>query len=76
MVGYGLKYKNYHLCLCKFVESLHSFRLIDMKSLQKLPEVKDTNDPDKMVMLVGEILKDPREDKKIISKVAKSVCIP
>lgn len=49
---------------------------ITKKSLQKLPEVKDTNDPDKMVMLVGEILKDPREDKKIISKVAKSVCIP
>lgn len=45
-----------------------------MKALQKLPEVKDTNDPDKMVMIVGEILKDPREDKKIISKVAK-VCV-
>jgi hypothetical protein len=49
---------------------------ITKKSLQKLPDINDENNPSKVVGLVGEILKDPREDKKIISKVAKSVCIP
>ena len=49
---------------------------IAKKSLQKLPDVNDESNPDKMVTLVSEILKEPREDKKIISKLAKSVCVP
>jgi len=49
---------------------------IAKKSLQKLPDVNDESNPDKMVTLVSEILKDPRQDKKIISKLAKSVCVP
>jgi hypothetical protein len=46
---------------------------ITMKSIQNLPAV--TNEPDNYLRTVNEILKDPRDDKKIISKVASTITI-
>jgi len=46
---------------------------ITMKSIQNLPEV--ANEPDNYLRTVNEILKDPRDDKKIISKVASTITI-
>ena len=46
---------------------------ITMKSIETLPNIKQ--DPDDYVNTVNELLKEPREDKKIISKLAKEVCV-
>jgi len=46
---------------------------ITRKSIQTLPSIGQ--DPDDCVKTVHELLKEPREDKKIISKVAKEVCV-
>lgn len=46
---------------------------ITMKSIQNLPEV--ANEPDNYLKTVNEILKDPRDDKKIMSKVASTITI-
>lgn len=46
---------------------------ITMKSIQNLPEIAD--EPDNYLRTVNEILKDPRDDKKIISKVASTITI-
>jgi hypothetical protein len=43
------------------------------KSIQALPEFK--SDPDEYVKTVSEVLKEPREDKKIISDVAKELLV-
>lgn len=45
---------------------------ITKKSVICLPNMTDT---DKQMKTFEEVLKDPREDKKIISKVAKELCI-
>jgi hypothetical protein len=45
---------------------------ITKKSVLSLPYMTDT---DKQIKTYDEVLKDPREDKKIISKVAKEICI-
>lgn len=44
---------------------------ITKKSIQVLPSM--SQDPDDYVQTVNELLKEPREDKKIISKVAKEM---
>ncbi len=41
------------------------------KSMESMPYLED--DPDKYVRTVSEVLKDPRDDRKIISKIAKNV---
>ena len=41
------------------------------KSMKSMPYLED--DPDKYVKTVSEVLKDPRDDRKIISKIAKNV---
>ena len=46
---------------------------ITMKSIETLPSINQ--DPDDYVNTVNELLKEPREDKKIISKLAKEVCV-
>jgi len=46
---------------------------ITMKSIETLPSINQ--DPDDYVNTVNELLKEPREDNKIISKLAKEVCV-
>ena len=46
---------------------------ITMKTIKNLPEI--TSEPDNYIKTVNEILKDPRDDKKIISKVASQITI-
>ena len=46
---------------------------ITMKSIETLPSIYQ--DPDDYVNTVNELLKEPREDNKIISKLAKEVCV-
>lgn len=41
--------------------------------MDKLPEV--TQDPDKYLKTISEVSRDPRDDKEIISKIAKEVCV-
>lgn len=51
----------------------HAIDELTKKSIQSLPYLEDS--PDKYVKTVSEVLKDPREDKKIISEIAKNVCV-
>jgi len=46
---------------------------ITKESLCKLPEFQ--SDPDEYIKTVAEVLKEPREDKKIISDVAKEILV-
>ena len=46
---------------------------IAKESLYKVPEM--TSDGDKYVKTISEILKDPREDKKIFSEVSKGLLV-
>jgi hypothetical protein len=46
---------------------------ITMKSIETLPSI--SQDPDDYVKTVNELLKEPREDKKIISKLAKEILV-
>ena len=46
---------------------------IAVKTMDKLPEV--TQDPDKYLKTISEVSRDPRDDKEIISKIAKEVCV-
>ena len=43
------------------------------KSMKSMPYLE--NDPEQYVKTVSEVLKDPRDDKKIISKIAKNVSV-
>jgi hypothetical protein len=47
---------------------------ITKKSIKTLPEVK-FDDDDEYVKTVTEILKNPREDNKIITEVAKNITL-
>jgi len=51
----------------------HALDGLTKKSIQALPEFK--SDPDEYVKTVSEVLKEPREDKKIISDVAKEMLV-
>jgi len=51
----------------------HALDQITKKGIQALPEMDQT--PDDYVNTVSELLKDPREDKKIISEVAKKIIV-
>jgi hypothetical protein len=51
----------------------HAIDELTKKSIQSLPYLEDS--PDKYVKTISEVLKDPREDKKIISEIAKNVCV-
>jgi hypothetical protein len=51
----------------------HALEQITMKGIQVLPSINQ--DPEDYVHTVNELLKEPREDKKIISKVAKEFCV-
>lgn len=46
---------------------------LTVKSIEHMPCME--NDPDEYVKTITEILKDPREDKKIISKLAKEILL-
>jgi hypothetical protein len=46
---------------------------LSVKSIKSLDTIE--NDPDVYIQTVNEVLKDPREDKKIISNIAKQVCL-
>jgi hypothetical protein len=51
----------------------HALDQLTKKSIEVLPEINQ--DPDDYVQTVNELLKEPRQDKKIISKLAKEICI-
>jgi hypothetical protein len=46
---------------------------IAMKGIEAMPDME--YDPDEYAKTVSEVLKDPREDKKIISKLAKEILV-
>jgi hypothetical protein len=51
----------------------HALDEITKKSIKSLSSVQ--NDPDTYLKVANEVLKDPREDKKIISDVAKEIVV-
>jgi hypothetical protein len=51
----------------------HALDKLTKKGLEAMPCMRDN--PDEYVKTITEVLKDPREDKKIISKVAKEIII-
>jgi hypothetical protein len=51
----------------------HALDKLTKKGLEAMPCMQ--NNPDEYVKTISEVLKDPREDKKIISKVAKEIII-
>jgi hypothetical protein len=51
----------------------HALDKLAKKGLEAMPCMQDN--PDEYVKTISEVLKDPREDKKIISKVAKQIII-
>ena len=46
---------------------------ITVKTIDKLPEV--VQDPEKYMKTISEVSRDPRDDKEIIKKIAKEVCV-
>ena len=46
---------------------------ITVKTMDKLPEI--SQDPEEYMKTVSEVSRDPRDDKEIIKKIAKEVCI-
>ena len=46
---------------------------ITVKTIDKLPEIRQ--DPDEYMKTISEVSRDPRDDKEIIKKIAKEVCI-
>lgn len=51
----------------------HALDNFTKKSIQILPDIQQ--EPDDFVKTVNELLKEPREDKKIISSLAKETCL-
>jgi hypothetical protein len=51
----------------------HALDNFTKKSIQILPDIQQ--EPDDFVRTVNELLKEPREDKKIISSLAKETCL-
>ena len=51
----------------------HALDEIVNKSMYAIPCI--TEDPDTIVKTMSEVLKDPREDKKIISRIVKGICL-
>ena len=54
----------------KLIDALDKLSVKSIKSLDTIE-----SDPDVYIKTVNEVLKDPREDKKIISNIAKQVCL-
>ena len=46
---------------------------ITVKTMDKLPEI--SQDPEEYMKTVSEVSRDPRDDKEIIKKIAKEVCV-
>lgn len=46
---------------------------ITVKTIDKLPEV--VQEPEKYMKTISEVSRDPRDDKEIIKKIAKEVCV-